>query len=347
MKLRARPFTIRQKIISIPVAGYISDKTGKTRTVLLVLSSIATVIYVTYLLDLNVPGLFAVVVATSFLTAPLFPLADRLAVGIGERGGIFFGYKRLWGSVGFLGGSLSAGLLVESMGSDSIILVIAGGAIIATSSLLPIKDPSKANDNTQLLSGSPFMRIWSDRFIRMALIAAALTQASNAFFYSMSTVYWLSHGLSAAQVSGFWTVGILAEIAAFLLAPWLLMRVEATKLLMWSAVLTALRWFFMGITESYLILMILQVLQAATIGFSGAAFAAIVGKSLGENEKASAFSVHRVLGNGVFITIASFASTILQKEFAISGFLMMVPFAVLSAVLAYVADCLWIKRTIG
>ena len=96
--------------------------------------------------------------------------------------------------------------------------------------------------------------------------ATACLQASHAAFYTFGTLHWRSMGHSDAAIGWLWAEGVLAEIVLFAFAQQIPARLGGTGLLLIAAIGGLLRWSITAGAEDYTLLVILQVLHAATFG---------------------------------------------------------------------------------
>ena len=79
-------------------------------------------------------------------------------------------------------------------------------------------------------------------------------------------IYWRAAGIAPQQVSGLWSVAVVAEIVLFFFSRRLLGGAEVVRLMQVSAVLTAGRWLLMAATVNPWLLLMVQLMHAA--GFS-------------------------------------------------------------------------------
>jgi PPP family 3-phenylpropionic acid transporter len=324
------------KIISNPVAAHLADRSGSPRAVLLVLSGGVALVYCIYTLNLSPPVLFVCAAVASFLTAPLFPLADRLAIGTGERAAWFFGWKRVWGSLGFATSTMLAGHLMEIYGADGVMVLVAGAAVMAFLAMLGVPEtprrPSHAGDR------SPLSHLLANRTLVLIVFAAALTQASNGFLYSASAVHWRDDGYGPSSIAMFWGVGIGTEILGFLVSPKLVQVIRPVILLAVAAAGSTIRWAVLGAADGIGMIAAGQALQFFTIALNSVAFAALVGTLGDERGRTTMFAIYMTLAMGVFIAITAASGAAFQAFTGLSGYYAMIPFTLLAMCLAIVAN---------
>ena len=108
---------------------------------------------------------------------------------------------------------------------------------------------------------------------RGMLLAVSLIQGSHAAYYTYGVIYWQAAGIAPQQISGLWSVAVVAEIVLFFFSRRLLGGAEVVRLMQVSAVLTAGRWLLMAATVNPWALLAVQLLHAA--GFSLSHFAMV------------------------------------------------------------------------
>ena len=102
----------------------------------------------------------------------------------------------------------------------------------------------------------------------MAFFAAVfLMQMSHGPYYAFYSIYMEAQGYSKTLIGQLWALGVLAEVALFLVMPRLLERWGARRVLVWSLVLAGARWLLIGFFPRELpVLLLAQLLHAATFG---------------------------------------------------------------------------------
>src|SRR6185503_13629453 len=152
-----------------------------------------------------------VTAAMVFWTA-VGPFTDAVIVfGVREHG-IDYARVRLWGSVGFMIGSLLAAAAVERLPGDSVMvaLVLSYGAAALLALLAPrVAAPPVAVEKFGL------RKAFADPILRRALIGATLVLGSHGVFYAFGTLYWQQKGFSGVLIGTLWAYSVAAEILVF------------------------------------------------------------------------------------------------------------------------------------
>jgi PPP family 3-phenylpropionic acid transporter len=99
------------------------------------------------------------------------------------------------------------------------------------------------------------------------LTASFLMAAAHGVYYNFYSIFLVEHGYSKTLVGWFWAVGVICEIAVFLLMPRLTRRFGLRNILLASFVIASLRFGLIGWGVDVIALVFLaQTMHAATFG---------------------------------------------------------------------------------
>ncbi len=206
----------------------------------------------------------------------LVPLIDAWTVTAARTGaGVDYGRTRLWGSVSFIVVASIAGVVIDRLG-----LWIVPPALVASATALVVlaitasSRPKARRAPPALADG--IRRLAADRLLLLALLAGACGQASHALFYTIGGVHWRSLGYGEAVIGALWAIGVIAEIALFAVSTRLLKSVSALSLLVIGLSLGALRWTVMAFDPPLGLLVVWQLLHAASFACVHAATVQII-----------------------------------------------------------------------
>lgn len=326
------------KLISNPIAGYLADRRFGAFRVMMICSAFSTAFYVLYVIP--TPGyipIFIAIALASFTVPPMFPMADRAAIGLGVSRAFGFGSKRAWGSLGFAAGTGLAACTVGWFGVASLpwlILTLSATGLCVAISLTRLcnRDPKALDKTCPAASGRVKNIVW------VLLCSSALLQASNGYLYSTASLEWQSAGLSTSAIAVVWIYGIGVEIAFFILGAKICSRVQPHTLILLAGIMTAIRWTVLGTSPHLTAIFIAQTLQLFTISMNVMATARIVSDYVPDQWKGRAFSTYNVFSGGVFFSFAIAGGTYFRRNLGLSGFLAMAIVALASLGLAAIAS---------
>ncbi len=176
---------------------------------------------------------------------------------------------RLWGSVGYIVLTVVGGKFIDLYSSEATIYLCFGVLLMLffISMLLNSNASSKAQNNGEGQRPQLFTRT----FICF-MLATILLQVSFGPFYGFFSLYMRDLGYSGQHTGLLIALGVLAEIAIFLVAGKLIGRIGVKAVLVVSMLLTALRWWLLAeFAQAILWLIISQLLHAFSFGLCHAA----------------------------------------------------------------------------
>jgi MFS transporter, PPP family, 3-phenylpropionic acid transporter len=258
------------KLVYSPIVGAAVDRGRWIRGVLLVHGALAAVCS------------FAVL----WLEGPLWLGLGFFAIGLGH-GTVLplveatvlerlpspgYGRLRLWGSVGFV---VAAGLGSWVLGGDGMArfpLLLGWVLVLLTVACWPFERAARARPSES--SGPIPGTVWG------LLILLTLHQVSHGPYYAFFSIHLEAAGLSRTSISLLWSLGVVAELAAFFagarLERWLGLR----RLLGVALALTPLRWLLLALPPSPLTLITAQCGHAATFAVAHLAGVQIVQRAV-------------------------------------------------------------------
>ncbi len=178
-----------------------------------------------------------------------------------------YGRARLCGSGAYILGALLSGWVVAQFGAEQLIYLMV--ILLLVHGVIQLPRATPALQNRVLASQEAslgYMALLRQPETRGMLLAVSLIQGSHAAYYTYGVIYWRAAGIAPQQVSGLWSVAVVAEIVLFFFSRRLLGGAEVVRLMQVSAVLTAGRWLLMAATVNPWLLLMVQLMHAA--GFS-------------------------------------------------------------------------------
>ena len=313
------------KILSTPAVAHVADQTGRAHALIAAALIGSLLLYACYPLAATPAWLFAVTLLLNAVFPSVLPLLDRMAIASGRGQGNSYTIIRACGSLGFALMTVSGGYLIKTHGVNWVMwlpmLMIV--ACLAMLRLLP-RAARPALDAAPATPGvTPMRAVLRDRPLLLCIAAASLVQASNGFLYSYSTLHWTAQGLSTALISLLWVVGVASEVLFFFAAPKVLARVGAPRLILISAIMTAIRWTGLALTADPAAIAALQLLQCFTLAGNNAAIMWHIAARAPATAKTSAIALYALLSGGVFMFASIQLGGALYRHYAPGGFLVM------------------------
>jgi PPP family 3-phenylpropionic acid transporter len=295
------------RIVTIPVAGVVVDRTGNRRGALIVLSASSLAASLIYLpIDGFWPILLVTVLVSAFFS-PVMNLGDNLTLLIARANRLDYGRMRLWGSISFIAAAGLGGVTAAAQGPESVLYLLIGGiALTAAAACLLPKPPSKPASSP--LAGTAgrgrVMMLMTDPAFLLFLGATAAIQSSHAVYYAFGTLHWRELGHSEAVIGWLWAEGVIAEILLFAFGTALGARLSPARLLMVAGVAGLVRWTGTAVAETVPALAVLQVLHALTFGAAHLAAMQYIARAIPIDRSATAQALYGALATGMCTALA-------------------------------------------
>ena len=255
--------------------GWLADRTGAARGIVVFSAAVLLGGYVLVVWSDRYAALVAIMLVMSLLAAGALPIVEALTLGSLEGRMERYGPIRLWGSVGFIGGVLATGAWLDARTPLALLHIVLplAALTLAVSLLLPAR-------RVALAPGPADARLLGVllRPEVLAFFAACFfMNVAHGALYAFYSIYLEGEGYSKTAIGVLWTLGVLAEIALFLLLPRLLRRFSLRAVLAASCACAAARFALIGWgVHSVVLLTIAQLLHGATFGAYHAVSVAMV-----------------------------------------------------------------------
>lgn len=310
--------------------GWLADRSGAARGVVVGSAAVLVAGYLTLGATEGVLAAAGVMLLMSVLSAGALPIVESMTLaslgGRGER----YGPIRMWGSIGFIAGVLGTGAWLDSHAPPSLLGVLVALAVLAfaVSLLLPAAPAGSAVAST----GPSLATVLRRPAVRALLAACFCMSAAHGALYGFFTLHAQAIGYSKTAIGALWTLGVLAEIGVFLAWPRLLRAFSLRALLMASFLCAVLRFGAIGwATQVLVLLVVAQLLHAATFGVYHAASVAAIHRLFPGRLQASGQALYSSLsyglGGGTGLLVAGWSweavgpglSFTLSSAFALAG----------------------------
>ncbi|WP_129579464.1 MULTISPECIES: MFS transporter [Sorangium] len=276
-------------LVAPPVFGLIADALGVR--VWLIRAACAGALAVFALLalssalgvSLGFGGLFAAALAFAFFRAPMFTMADVVALEASLTSGIAYGRLRLWGSISFALMAIASGALIDPARPAAFPVAITAALLVAFA--LSWALPAGAEAPLQRLGqrgaargvegaarapaagGSVRERaraLLQSRDFRLFLAASFLAQSANSSYDLCYTLHLRDVGFPEPLVGVAWAVGVAGEIALMAFSGPLLQRFAPPVALAVAFAGASLRWALLSYVRFWPALLALQPLHAVS-----------------------------------------------------------------------------------
>lgn len=254
-------------LLANPFWGFWSDRTQNPRLIIMILligNFIASQFYF-HLTGFMIE--FIITIAFFFFQTSLNPITNSLTLHAIENTSLQFGTFRLWGSLGFAVMVLAASPFIQMIGIQNIGYLYGGLAIIALTISFWLPNQAKQRKHTGIPRGEFAKLIKNKLFVTFLLLSILLSIPNriNSIFISV----FIEHmGGQDVYVGWSWFVAAMLEVPIFLILDRYLRITERAMfgLMVIVSALYTLRWLLMGLAQSPLEVVFIQLLHSFTFG---------------------------------------------------------------------------------
>lgn len=255
------------KIFAPYIWGWVADKTGQHIRIVQITSIIACLLFLPLVwLDSYWSILIFMVLFSFFWNAalPQFEVVTMINLGDEKHR---YSQVRLWGSLGFIVSVFLIAWMLEFLSSDILPIALFIMMLLIMLSSYSVKAPLQKH-----LDGGSILPIIKKPAVIALLLACFLMQLSHGPYYSFFTLFMKDQGYSVSLISGFWSLGVLAEVVLFLFVHRLFKQGDAAFFMFLSLFITAIRWFLTAyFSDNLFLVFIAQCMHAASFGLFHAA----------------------------------------------------------------------------
>ena len=244
--------------------GWVADHTSRRVLVLRATSAAAALTFCGMFWGQTFAFFFVLLVVLNLFTSAQGPLSEALMLSAMRGDLTHYGRLRLWGSVGFIVLVTVSGQLLDWQGvgmtpwiSLAMLAMVAGVA-------LNLREEPSAHAHHEAPS---VRKLLQRREVAAFFASTFLMVAAHASLYVYYSLYLADIGYSKTVIGLMWSLGVIAEIAFFYWQAPLFRRYGVRKLMIASLAIGVVRFLMIGFgAESLLLLLVAQVLHAATFG---------------------------------------------------------------------------------
>jgi PPP family 3-phenylpropionic acid transporter len=256
------------------VWGWLADRSGQRRWIVRLSADLSLLALAGVFVGSSFAWLFAVMAAMSFFWSASLPLVEATTFSILKDRTGDYGVIRVWGSVGFVVAVVGVGYFLDWAGVATLVWLALGAKLgIAVCA----RGVPEAAAVPQASDACPVWRVLVRSDVLAFFAACFLMAAAHGAYYTFYSIYLVDHGYAKADVGWLWALGVVFEIIVFLQLPRLMRRFTIRQILIVSFACAVVRFVVIGwAVDSVLLIVLAQVLHAATFGsYHAAAVAAV------------------------------------------------------------------------
>lgn len=277
--------------------GWLADHTGKRAQWIRLTAFLGLCGFIAVFWAHGFFWMFFVMAALSLFTSSTLPLAESLTLAHLATTNGHYSRIRMWGSLGFIVAAVILGFMIDSAGIASLLwfLLIVQVSLFILSYTLP--EPTVATHEHDHFS---IWQVIKQPNVIALLVGCSLMVTAHGVLYNFYSIYLSEHGYSKGAIGLLWAVGVICEIAIFMLMPRIMARFSLKAILLTSLVLAVIRFTLIGVSVDNLWMIILaQTLHAATFGSFHAASVEVVTQFFKGRHQAKGQAIYNSVAYGV------------------------------------------------
>jgi PPP family 3-phenylpropionic acid transporter len=290
------------RVVAMPIITFVADKYRARRRFIILLAVLSAGFMAAAALVHGTIAITALIVLSALAWAPIMPMLDAVAVEQSEVGLYDYGRVRIAGSVTFIVGSLGAGALLSVMDAGKLGWVLVATHVLLALSGFALPKLGAAKTAIRHLSLASARKVLLTGGFALLIIVAGLTQASHAVYYGFGSLHWETQGYSGVTIGALWSIGVIAEIFLFLYARGSVQRMGPVVLLMAGSGLGAFRWAAMALDPPFAMVVVLQILHAASYGMTHLGTIYYVRRFMDADYAGTAQGLFGAISGGVIMT---------------------------------------------
>ena len=247
-------------VISPLFWGILADHYHHRRSIYILCSVLAAVIWCLYLTTTEFLFMLVITVAHGIFFAPLISFLEAFSLDVLGRARQSYGKLRAWGSVSFILVVLLLGNLIDVFNIRLVlILILVGGFLQSIAAMwLPRATASKSSS----LTGQPETLLQLHTLV--FLLCGFLMLASHGAYYGFFSIHLETLGFSKTFIGISWALASAVEILVMIFSGRLFRRFSLDMVLIFSFGIAAFRWMALSLAQSPHLILLTQPLHAVT-----------------------------------------------------------------------------------
>jgi PPP family 3-phenylpropionic acid transporter len=210
-----------------------------------------------------------------------------------------YGLLRLWGSIGFVVVATAAGAVIARAGIDVFPWLMAAAMAVLAVTCLPFERSARPIASSS--SGTISAPVW------WLLGLLTLNQVAHGPYYAFFSIHLDAAGFSTVAISVAWSIGVLAELVAFVAGGRLERGFGLRRLLGIALMFSPIRWLLLALEPTPVVIVFAQLGHATTFALVHLAGVQLVQASvpIGAIRRAQALYSGLCFGLGIVVGSAA------------------------------------------
>ncbi len=275
--------------------GWLGDRSGQRLRIVRFGALCTLLSFCLIFVDQDYAWLALVMALHAFFWHAVLPQFEVITLAHLQEQTARYSQIRLWGSIGFIVAVIGLGELFQRFSPGlfpAMVALILAGILVGTLWVPNAVPQARAGQSGEGGFLAQLLRPGVPAFF----LCVCLMQLSHGPYYTFLTLHLEHLGYERGFIGQMWALGVVAEIVLFLFMARILTRFSVRQVLAASFLLAALRWLLLGtLAEHLAVLLLAQLLHAATFGSFHAAAIHFVQRSFGPNQQGQGQALYAAL----------------------------------------------------
>lgn len=252
------------RILAPNVWGWLADKTQKRLGIIRLGAGLGFIFFLGIFIGKSYVWMALVIFCYSFFWNAILAQFEVVTLGHLADKRSTYSHVRLWGSVGFIVTVALMGVLFDYLDIQHLPQAIAFFMLMIWLSTLMVSErPRQVRPET----AQGLMDIIRKPGVLVFLAVSFLLQMTHAPYYVFFSIHLEEFSYSRTMIGQLWALGVLSEVVIFVYMHRLMCIFSLRNIILFSLLMTALRWLIIAYYTEYLVLVILaQGLHAFSFG---------------------------------------------------------------------------------
>lgn len=242
--------------------GVLADRFQIRRPIYILCNIASALIWIFYLFTENFLVMLVITAFYGIFYAPIISFLEAFSMDVLGKEKKSYGRLRMWGSISFILVVISLGKIIDLFSINLILVFILAGSLMQAS--ISFKIPDINNSKKELFS--PATKSLLNIRVIIFLFCAFLMLVSHGTYYGFFSIHIENLGYSNAFIGISWATASTAEIFLMINSDRIFKTFSPEKILTFSFIVAAIRWFILFFAASETTILISQLLHAVTYG---------------------------------------------------------------------------------
>ncbi len=256
---------VSTRLVAPNLWGWLGDRTNRRMLLIRSGAILTLVIFAGVYLQPGFWGIALVMAGFNFFWNAILPQFEVITLQHLHRNAQQYSRIRLWGSIGFIVAVVGLGWYFEQHSLNQLpTIIVIWMALVVVASLVVHQPPLETRAPG---SFRVFLQQLRNGTVLLFFLLCFLMQLSHGPYYTFYSIFLEGAGYTRVQIGSLWAVGVIAEIALFLVMHQVMAAFSVRTLALSCLLLGALRWWLIGyFPDNPVVIVAAQLGHAATFG---------------------------------------------------------------------------------